>query len=223
MKQKNIFIKEEANAWYERNKFCINNKSANDDPIFIALQSIDLKPKRILEIGCSNGWRLAMLAEHYNADCYGIDPSIIAIEEGNKIFPNLNLSVGTADCLPDMGPFDLVIFGFCLYLCDPQDLFKIAADSNHLLANEGHIAILDFNPPAEHYRNKYQHRTDVFSYKMNYGNMFCWHPSYLKIFEKTQNHDGSQKIEPDALISVQILRKDSRFLSAQNPYINGFL
>ncbi|MFM5694130.1 hypothetical protein ACET6Y_10295 [Aeromonas veronii] len=40
MKQKSVFMKEEADAWYERNKFCINKKSLSNDPIFIALQNI---------------------------------------------------------------------------------------------------------------------------------------------------------------------------------------
>lgn len=74
MKQKNVFMKEEADAWYERNKFCINQKALSNDPIFIALQSIGNQPKRILEIGCANGWRLAQLANHYGATCYGIIP-----------------------------------------------------------------------------------------------------------------------------------------------------
>ena len=75
MKQKSVFMENEADAWYERNKLCINKKSVKNDPIFMALQSINFKPKRILEIGCANGWRLAQFSEYYNADCYGIDPS----------------------------------------------------------------------------------------------------------------------------------------------------
>jgi hypothetical protein len=80
------------------------------------------------------------------------------------------------------------------------------------------MTILDFNPPAGHYRNDYQHHAHLFSYKMNYGELFGWHPGYHRLFEHVQHHDGSAEMEPDALISVQILRKDARLLAAQNPY-----
>ncbi|ELM3615280.1 class I SAM-dependent methyltransferase [Aeromonas sobria] len=222
MKQKNIFMKEEADAWYERNKFYINEKSVENDPIFMALQSIDCKPRRILEIGCANGWRLAQLAKCYGADCYGIDPSTMAIQDGCQRYPELKLSVGTADCLPDIEPVDLIIFGFCLYLCDPQDLFKIAANSDELLSDKGNMAIFDFCPPTGNYRNEYQHHENVFSYKMNYGNMFCWNPSYYRLFEHTQHHDGTHDMDPDSLTSIQILRKDVRLLAAKNPYPDKF-
>lgn len=218
MKQKSVFMKEEADAWYERNKFCINQKSLSNDPIFIALQNIGYQPKRILEIGCANGWRLAQLANYYGATCYGIDPSQVAIEDGAKIYPELNLSVGTADGLPDIKPVDLIIFGFCLYLCDPQDLFTIAANSDRLLADKGVMAIYDFCPPTGHYRNDYQHHANLFSHKMNYSSMFSWHPSYCRVFELVMHHDGTNELEPDALVSVQLLKKDSQLLDAKNPY-----
>lgn len=46
------------------------------------------------------------------------------------------------DSLPEIEPVDLIIFGFCLYLCDPQDLFRIAAGSDALLADRGLMTIL---------------------------------------------------------------------------------
>lgn len=218
MQQKNVFMAQEGNEWYERNKVAILDKSLASDPIFKALQYLGRKPARILEIGCANGWRLAQLADHYGARCYGVDPSASAIQDGLSRYPGVQLSVGTADCLPVIEPVDLIIFGFCLYLCDPQDLFKIAAGSDALLADGGLMTILDFNPPAGHYRNDYQHHANLYSYKMNYGDLFGWHPGYHRLFEHVQHHDGGQELEPDALISVQILRKDARLLAAQNPY-----
>ncbi|MFM5696054.1 trans-aconitate 2-methyltransferase [Aeromonas veronii] len=176
------------------------------------------QPKRILEIGCANGWRLAQLANYYDATCYGIDPSQTAIEDGTLSYPALNLSVGTADGLPDIEPVDLIIFGFCLYLCDPQDLFTIAANSDRLLADKGVMAIYDFCPPTGHYRNDYQHHANLFSHKMNYSSMFSWHPSYCRVFEHVMHHDGTHELEPDALVSVQLLKKDSQLLDAKNPY-----
>ncbi|PJG59343.1 class I SAM-dependent methyltransferase [Aeromonas cavernicola] len=224
MSQKNIFIAGEGDAWYERNKQHTNDNSVNNDPILAALNTIKCKPTRILEIGCANGWRLAQLKKIYSAECYGIDPSILAIQNGQTCYPDLNLFVGTADTLPNIESVDLIIFGFCLYLCDPQDLFKIAANSDHLLSDKGLMTILDFNPPAGHYRNEYQHHNHIFSYKMNYGDMFCWHPSYHRIFEHSRHHNGSNELElePDSLVSVQIFKKDCQLLTAKNPYLKGY-
>ncbi|MFK8773093.1 MULTISPECIES: class I SAM-dependent methyltransferase [Aeromonas] len=81
MDQKNVFMAREGNEWYERNKSAILGKTLDNDPIFKALAYLGCKPARILEIGCANGWRLAQLAEHYGARCYGVDPSASAIQD----------------------------------------------------------------------------------------------------------------------------------------------
>ncbi|MGY3864864.1 class I SAM-dependent methyltransferase [Aeromonas bivalvium] len=81
MHQKNVFMAREGNEWYERNKSAILGKSLASDPIFKALTYLGCKPARILEIGCANGWRLAQLAEHYGAQCHGVDPSASAIQD----------------------------------------------------------------------------------------------------------------------------------------------
>ncbi|WP_226799020.1 hypothetical protein [Aeromonas simiae] len=84
MDQKNVFMSQEGNEWYERNKSAILGKTLERDPIFKALAYLGCKPTRILEIGCANGWRLAQLAqlaEHYGACCYGVAPSASGIQD----------------------------------------------------------------------------------------------------------------------------------------------
>ena len=67
-----------------------------------------IAPHGVLEIGCSNGWRLEAIREKYGCDCLGIDPA-------DSQFPYI--FKGTADSLPyPDNQFDLVIYGFCLYL-----------------------------------------------------------------------------------------------------------
>ncbi|MFQ2194262.1 class I SAM-dependent methyltransferase [Aeromonas jandaei] len=212
MNQKDIFIRQEGDSWYERNKHGYIHKKIQDDLVFKALQQVNCNPKRILEIGCANGWRVSALSEHFNASGYGIDPSLAAILDGLKAYPNLQLTQGTAENLPAIEPVDLIIFGFCLYLCEPNDLFKIASQCHDLLQDKGIIAIVDFHPPHGYYRNEYKHRDGVYSYKMNYSNMICWHPSYQRIFELVQNHDESSDLTKDSLVSVQIIKKINAFL-----------
>lgn len=218
MNQKDIFIKQEGDSWYERNKHGYIHKKIQDDLVFKALQQVNCNPKRILEIGCANGWRVSALSEHFNASGYGIDPSLVAILDGLTTYPNVQLTQGTAENLPAIEPVDLIIFGFCLYLCEPNDLFKIASHCHELLQDKGMVAIVDFHPPHGYYRNEYVHKNGIYSYKMNYSNMFCWHPAYHRIFELVQHHDEHSEFMPDSLVSVQIIRKNEQLLIASNPY-----
>lgn len=217
--QKNQFLSGEGNEWYERNKWNISAAIKND-PILKAIEHCVIRPIRVLEIGCADGWRLAEIERRYGCTTYGIDPSEKAINAGQREYPNVQLSVGTADKLPDMEPVDLIIFGFCLYLCDPQDLFKIAMESDRLLKDQGHIVVLDFHPPIGHYRNPYSHKEGIFSYKMDYSKLFSWHPAYCLIHQQLFHHQDKQPMhfEPNDMISVQILRKEYKLLSSKNPF-----
>ena len=219
MSQKKVFLSGEGNQWYERNKSALSTATA-EDPVLQALNHCMMAPERVLEIGCADGWRLAEIERHYGCQSYGIDPSEQAITTGQAEHSTLQLSVGTADALPAIEPVDLIIFGFCLYLCDPQDLFKIAMESDQLLKDQGHIVVLDFHPPTGHYRNPYIHKEDVFSYKMDYSKLFSWHPAYCLIHQQLFHHQDRSALhfEPNDMVSVQILRKDSRLLQGHNPY-----
>lgn len=220
MNQKNTFLSGEGNMWYQRNKSAFTTEKQKEDPVLLALEHCKIKPVRVLEIGCANGWRLAKLHNSYHCEVYGIDPSDEAILNGITDYPYINLSIGTADDLPKIEPVDLIIFGFCLYLCDPKDLFKIAMESDRLLSNHGHIAIFDFHPPTGHYRNKYSHKEDVYSYKMDYSTIFSWHPAYLKVYEKINHHTANDKniFSPDELISVQILKKELALIKTESHF-----
>ena len=187
MSQKETFLSGEGDHWYERNNWNIPT-ATTEDPILKALNYCLITPMRVLEIGCADGWRLAEIERRYGCQSYGIDPSKQAITAGQAEHPTLQLSVGTADALPAIEPVDLIIFGFCLYLCDPQDLFKIAMESDRLLKDQGHIVVLDFHPPTGHYRNPYVHKEGVFSYKMDYSKLFSWHPAYCLIHQQLFHH-----------------------------------
>ncbi len=217
--QKEQFLNGEGNKWYERNKWNIP-AAIHNDPILKVIELCGITPARVLEIGCADGWRLAEIERRYGCECYGIDPSEKAITTGKSSHPKLQLSVGTADALPDIEPVDLIIFGFCLYLCDPQDLFNIAMQCDRLLKDKGHIIVLDFHPPIGHYRNPYSHMKGIFSYKMDYSKLFSWHPAYCLIHQLLFLHQDKQPLhfEPNDMVSVQILRKDYTLLSSKNPF-----
>ena len=218
--QKEVFVLGEGDRYYERNrtKLDVLHGGSPDDAVVRAVTAISVEPRSILEIGCSNGWRLDVLRERYSAACAGIDPSRKAIEDGARSFPGLALRQGTADQLPypDAG-FDLVIFGFCLYLCDRRDLFRIAAEADRVLADEGHLVIFDFHPPFP-YQKAYAHCPGVFSYKMDYTGLFTWHPAYTTVhLELFADAPGKSHL-PDERMSVAVLRKDPRGAYPNDPF-----
>lgn len=215
--QKDIFLQDEGNQWYIRNKNAVVNKSS--DPVIDLLIQRQIKPERVLEIGCSNGWRLNIIKELFHSDCYGVDPSMQAINDGLEKNPDIKLAQGTADELPFNNKlFDLIIFGFCLYLCDRKDLFKIVYEADKLLNEKGNLIIYDFEPPFP-YKNQYQYKEGIFSYKMNYSNLFLSNPSYFLVVKNIITHFGFEKIEePNERVSVTLMMKSTSNDYVQNPF-----
>jgi len=209
--QKGAFLHGEGDAYFHRNLAALERyhaaalADAVADPVIRALD--DLRPARILEVGAANGWRLDVARQRWGAHCVGIDPSALAVADGRARFPEITLQVGTADVLPH-AQFDCVIFGFCLYLCDRSDLFRIAAEADRILADDGLIVVYDFFPPSP-YRNSYAHRSGVYSYKMDYSVMWRWHPHYsLWRHEVLADHDGEDILRNhDNRLCVSVLRK----------------
>jgi ubiquinone/menaquinone biosynthesis C-methylase UbiE len=179
MKQKNIFLESEGNAWFERNaKLVASRKLPESDSLLVEILSLPTLQKgtKILEIGCGEGGRLSWLMENCEFDCYGVEPSARAVEAAKG--RGIAAHQGTAEQLPfDDKAFDIVMFGFCLYLCDREDLFRIACEADRVLKNPGWLLILDFYSPAP-VKREYHHRSGLSSYKMDYRTLFTWNPSY---------------------------------------------
>lgn len=217
--QKEIFKSSEGDQWFLRNKAAYETLKAKGNIVCESLESIEIQPKKILEIGCSNGIRLNDLQETFGAQCYGIDPSVSAIAEGSAKYPQLTLQVGTADSLPfDNDTFDLIVFGFCLCYCDRKDLFKIAMEADRCLSDSGYLTIMDFHPPI-FYKNRYSHKDGLFVYKMDYSSLFSWNPSYTVVHQIVSSHSGStMRHIPDERIAVTTLLKSETEAFPTEPY-----
>lgn len=221
MRQKEIFLASEGDRYHQRNKdrFTRAGSKADGDRVLAAIDALNLQPAAILEIGCGHGWRLERLRVHYGASCAGIDPSAEAIADGAVAFPIISLRQGTADALPfDDDAFDVVIFGFCLYLCDREHLFRIAAEGDRILRDRGHLVIEDFHPPFP-YATRYRHHPDVTTYKMNYAALFSWNPAYTLVSQVIFDHDGAvNPDDPDRRVSVSVLVKNRRHAYPNHPF-----
>ena len=208
--QKNIFLDSEGDAWFVRNKEKFDNINYELDPIVRALSIIHVSKsfgdRKVLEIGCSNGHRLAWLKEKFDLDCYGVDPSGKAISEAK--IKGLKAEIGTADCLKyEKNYFDIIIFGFCLYLCDREHLFRIACEADRVLKKQGWLIIHDFFIDNDA-QCDYHHRTGVTSYKMDYRKLFDWHPSYNCFEHKVLKHnDFLSTDDKTKWVATSVMRK----------------
>lgn len=215
--QKSLFIKKEADNWYERNKEKFNELTEKD-LVLNYIKGNFKTPKNFLEIGCSDGWRLNELSKMFNCPCFGVEPSRKAIREGKKKYKNIKLLQGTADEIPiENYSFENVIIGFCLYLCDREDLFKIAYEIDRLLSDRGNLLIYDFYSEIP-YKNKYTHLEGLFSYKMDYSKLFTCNPNYNLVYKEITSHDGIYKDDPNEKIALTVLRKCKENSFVDNPY-----
>jgi SAM-dependent methyltransferase len=214
--QKEIFLAGEGDAWFDRNVSHLTDNN-HTDPIMQCLAEMLPFPHRVLEVGCSNGWRLDRINAAGAGLCYGIDPSRRAIECGKRLYTKIELRVGTADKLPDVGLFDVVIYGFCLYLCDPADHFRIVTEGDRVLRDGGTVLIHDFDPPCP-YRNSYEHCSGAFSYKMDYAKLFLAHPHYTQHRKLCFSHSGDRDMSPDNRVAVSWLVKGLGTAWPLNPW-----
>lgn len=210
MKQKTAFLESEGDAYWKRNAAAAASRQLpEDDSALMALLEIPRlsADSTVLEIGCGEASRLSWLRENRGMACCGVEPSAWAVSAARE--RNIDVRQGTADRLPfDDGKFDVVIFGWCLYLCDREDLFRIAYEADRVLKDPGWLLILEyFNPAAT--KREYHHRPGVFSYKMDYRKLFTWHPGYTEFYQKTVHFvDGDYTDDRDAWAATAVLRKN---------------
>ena len=196
MTQSDIFTETEGDCYYSRNK---SNQHPKLQTSFI--QKYIHKNYNILDIGCSDGYVINALSKGKKCNFYGIDPSKIAINCGKRKYPNLNLTVGTADKLPyKTAFFDIVYFGFSMYLIDRTLLLKSIYCADRVLKNEGFLIIRDFASKTPVF-NKYKHDTRIHSYKMNYSTIFTSLPNYTLL----ERHNENIKYH----ISIDVLQKNN--------------
>ncbi len=194
MRQAEAFMDEEGDAFFQRNR----HKPRLPDPVLNILSDLELQPKAVVEVGCGDGWRLqAIQNRHPDADCWGFDASLQAVESAQKRGLRVYHS---ATGFPLFKPADLIIFGFCLYVIDREDLFSWVEGADAVLEDGGHIIIHDFFPEYP-YRRPYAHKEGLWSYKMDYRQLWLAHPGYREIRTDLFGED-------DERTGVAVLKKD---------------
>ena len=214
--QNKIFLETEGDKYYDRNKSALEGKGQFycEELLCQVLSPFKAEVNHILEIGCSSGTKLQHLCNFFGADGSGIDPSSKAVAAGNQRLSragiqNVGLRVSTADVLPFQNhQFDLVYFGFCLYLVNRDALFVTIAEADRVLRPEGFLAIVDFDPSQRHKR-PYHHKEGVFSYKQQYADLFTASGHYHLMSKDSFSHnDHHFSKDSDERVSLCVLYKE---------------
>lgn len=182
-------------AWYRRNK---DKLTLTNDPVLAAIKNNKIDPCTSLEIGCgAYAYRVEAMQE-MGFDAWGLDPAISTIEPApiSLSWPGTASNLG----LFHTAKFNLVIYGWCLYLTDPEDHFVIAAEGDRVLRDGGHLIIYDFHSEFP-YKRPYKHLPGLFSHKCNFAKMWLGHPAYTVA---SRNIYGAGEDET----MVTVLKKD---------------
>lgn len=214
-KQSEYFLLGEGDLWF-KNNFHPNGDDSEkykcEDPILKIINKIDLPDNietTVAEVGMGQGLRLQDLKEKRRWTTLGVDPSQEAVNYASQFLDKSFL--GTANNLPfESDSIDVLIFGFCLYLCDRSDLFLITSEANRVLKKKSWLAIVDFWTPYPQ-SNQYKDRKNIRSYKLNLNSMFTWHPDY-EIYEHNLQKWQTKKYTDDIneWVASTLIRKNSK-------------
>jgi len=190
--QKDAFLSYEADNYFLRNKDV--KYTGENDVVLKVLREYNQQPRKVLEIGCSTGYRLDAISKLYkDAKTTGLEPSSEAIARGSAEYPHVKFVKGTADDMKDLesASFDLVIIGFVLYVVDREILFKVISETDRVLADGGTLMIIDFFSEIP-VRNPYQHIKDIeaYAFKQNYDSIFIASKLYHLLDKRSMGHSS---------------------------------
>lgn len=220
--QHEVFADFEGDRWFARNKQCLCAwDPAHDLPLRL-VELYRLRPRTVIEVGASNGFRMAAVAQRYGAKTVAVELSDAALRDGQARFPDVQFVQAGADALPVKGPFDLVIVNFVFHWLDRARLLRAVAEIDRVLADRGYLIIGDF-AAAHPTRMRYHHLPDheVYTYKQDYAAVFLASGLYQQVAALTGDH-AENTLRSDAAdqerIAAWLLRKRLGDLYVEGSY-----
>jgi ubiquinone/menaquinone biosynthesis C-methylase UbiE len=216
--QTSLFESDEGNAWFRRNRHGLQHSgtSFEVETIKDVLGGFRGDINSVLEIGCGDGRKVETMAAFFQANGAGIDPSTEAVAAGSERLRDSGsttvvLSVGTADNLPfATGQFDLVHFGFSLYVVSRERIYASLAQADRVLRAGGFLTIFDFDPSAMH-RRSYVHQPSIFSYKARYDEWFVGTGHYHLVAKRSFSHASNEfSTDENERVAITILYKEAQ-------------
>lgn len=210
--QEQVFINQEADNWFLRNKNTIIAKQNKNDYCFnIIKNTLDCaKITSVLELGCSNGYRLNFLKSIF-PNCtkfVGSDASKLAVEDGIERY-GLELYQSSLCNFTYPEQFDLVIVSFVLHWIDRTLLYKSIATIDSLLKNNAYLCLNDFFPYFPHKRIYHHYTKDpVYTYKLDYNALFTSSNYYQLLQEYIYIYSDAPTMDNDTRCHVSLLQKN---------------
>ena len=222
MTQELIYLSNEADDFYARNKSLIESDSDLRESKLSILQMlesyIDLsKVQSTLEIGCCIGDLLHRLQDTNQIEVFGIEPSRSACDYAAKRYGlKLENTVFTRSHFfglseENKNSFDLIILDDVLCWFSRELLLPAMASIDWLLRPGGHIFIRDFAPSFSYaFRNHHQTYSSVYNFKVKSGHasFFLETGMYYTTAELRRRTSGYQVIKtnrPDSTIWTDVI------------------
>ena len=209
--QDRIFAEKESDAWFLRNRALLQRCDPAADVPMRMMELYQLTPRRVLEIGASNGYGLAAIHERYGARVVAVEPSTSSIRDGRARFPNVRFVRGQADSIPLQETFDLTIVSFVFHWIDRANFLQSMAEIDRLVEESGFLLIADFYPSGP-VKVPYHHVPDqgLYTYKLNYAEAFVASAQYELVGLLSGDHRSKRlaaDVDEDHRFAVWLLRK----------------
>ena len=212
--QSKVFLEGEGNRYFSRcqirEKCEDGTNPAAQDLASKLMEMYQLEPASVLDIGCSNGFRLEGLRTSLGAEGYGLEPGIDAINDGRSRFPHLNLKQGVCSNIPWERTFDLVIINFVLHWVERESVGQCIDEIDRVLDSGGLLILGDFFPDTST-ENEYHHLPDrIRTFKEHYFEHFTKR-GYTHLAHLSSHHDRIKTLEvcsdPAQRVVVSLLQK----------------
>ena len=161
------------------------------------LQQLDMKEKRILEVGCNVGNQLRMLQSMGYKNLYGVEIQDYAVEKAKELTTGINIIKGSGMDIPFKdGYFDMVFTsGVLIHIC-PNDITKVLSEIYRCSGK--------YIWGLEYYADEY---TEI-SYRGQ--NNLLWKANFAKLYK--QQFPGLELIKEEKFKYVNEPNVDSMFL-----------
>lgn len=213
MNQTKIFLKDEADNYFARNEKA--HAAAKYDIVLDVYRRYFGKNKfDVLEIGCSDGWRLKKIKKEYGANVFGVEPSVKAVNKAKKDFGLRNIVASTADAFNFNRKFDLILAPFVFHWIDRSLLLSSVCNIDRHLNDGGFLLINDFWQNGFK-KAGYHHRKDVkmWTYKQDYSKIFSSIGTYKNILHIIYDYEKGK--QANGLYSLTDLKDNYAFISLQ--------
>ncbi len=217
--QEKYYFSKEADDWFDRNSPVINagedeqrtiRLEKKRERIAAAIRQCGIAPRRMLEIGGSNGYDLAALQQEFGCEAFVVEPSRRAVEDGAKRFPNINIRQGVASdlkCFAD-GEFDFVLIKGVFCWIGREELLQSVAEMDRVLADQGHLMLIDYyvETPLMN-RNVHVREQEIYCFKMDHAAIFLAGKTYRTVYNEIYP-DPHDEYRGENRVVRSILKKD---------------